>query len=60
MPIQLEKISLSYIQILKTVNTLTPANNLRQSIQMQLSQKQKIFSRFVSVFLKSILKFENF
>ena len=60
MPIQLEKISLSYIQILKTVNTLTAANNLRQSIQMQLSQKQKIFSRFVSVFLKSILKFENF
>ena len=27
---------------------------------MQLSQKQKIYSEFVSGFLKSILKFEHF
>ena len=27
---------------------------------MQLSQKQKIYSEFVSAFLKSILKFEHF
>ena len=33
---------------------------LRQSFQMQLSQKQKTFSRFFSVFLKSRLNFQHF
>ena len=34
-------------------------DNLRQPIQMQLSQKQKVFSEFVSTILKSILKLEH-
>ena len=32
--------------------------NFRQPMQMQLSQKQKLFSKSVSAFFKSILKFE--
>ena len=35
-------------------------DNLTQPIQMQLSQKQKRFSRFFFPFLKSILYFEIF
>ena len=35
-------------------------DNFRQPIQMQLSQKQKTFSQFVSAFLKSIFNFEHF
>ena len=35
-------------------------DNLRQPIQMQLSQKQKIFSQFVAAILKSRLNFEHF
>ena len=35
-------------------------DNLRQPIHMQLSQKQKKNSQFVSAFSKSILKFEHF
>ena len=35
-------------------------DNSRQPIQMQLSQKQKTFSQFVSAFLKSIFNFEHF
>ena len=50
------------------VNTLTAddkyslvnRDNLMQHIQMQLSQKEKKFSEFFSVFLKSRLNFENF
>ena len=50
------------------VNTLTaddmysPLNrdNLRQSIQTLLSQKQKTFSKFLSSFLKCTLNFEHF
>ena len=34
-------------------------DNFRQPIQMQLSQKQKLFSWFISAFFKSILKFEH-
>ena len=34
-------------------------DNLTQPIQIQLSQKQKIFSEFFFVFLKSILNFEH-
>ena len=34
-------------------------DNFRQPIQMQLSQKQKLFSWFISAFFKSILKFER-
>ena len=35
-------------------------DSLSQPIQTQLSQKQKIFSQFVSAFLKSRLNFEHF
>ena len=49
------------------VNTLTANDkysllnryNFRQPIQMHLSQKQKIFSQFVSAFFKFILNFEH-
>ena len=49
------------------VNTLTVdekhyllnRDNLTQPIQMQLSQKQKIFSEFFFRFLKSILNFKQ-
>ena len=34
--------------------------NLRQPIEMQLSQKQKFISQFVSAFLQSTLNFEHF
>ena len=35
-------------------------DNLKQPIQMQLSQKQETFSKLVCAFLKSILNFEHF
>ena len=35
-------------------------DNLRQPIQILLSQKLKTFSEFFSAFLKSTLSFENF
>ena len=49
------------------VNTLTVndkhyllnIDNLTQAIQIQLSQKQKIFSEFFFPFLKSILNFKD-
>ena len=41
-------------------NSLLNTDNLSQPPQMQLSQKQKIYSEFVFAFLKSILKFEHF
>ena len=34
-------------------------DNLTQTIQMQLSQKQKTFSQFFFVLLKSILNFKH-
>ena len=34
--------------------------NLKKPIQMQLSQKQKFISEFVSAFFKSRLNFEHF
>ena len=40
--------------------SLLKRDNLRQPIQMQLTQKQKKFSEFVSAFLKARLNFENF
>ena len=57
------------MQNLKTVfNTLTVddkysllnRSNLKQKIQIHLSQKQKTFSEFLSSFLKSTLSFEHF
>ena len=39
---------------------LVNRENLRQPIQMQLSQKRKTSSEFVSVFFKFILNFEHF
>ena len=46
--------------ILTADDKYSPLNrdNLRQPIQMQLSQKHKTFSAFLSAFLKSILSFE--
>ena len=49
------------------VNTLTVnekhylliRDNLTQTIQMQLSEKQKTFSEFFFAFLKSILNFKH-
>ena len=49
------------------VNTLTVndkhyllnRDNLTQPIQIELSQKQKIFSEFFLAFLKSILNFQH-
>ena len=49
------------------VNTLTAddkhyllnRNNLAQPIQIQLSEKQKIFSEFFLPFLKSLLNFKD-
>ena len=40
--------------------SLRNRDNLRQPFQMQLSQKQEIFSQFVFAFLKSTLNFERF
>ena len=50
------------------VNTLTPddkyflltRDNLIQPIQMELSQKKKLFSQFFFAFSKSTLNFEHF
>ena len=39
--------------------SLLNRDNLRQPIQMQLSQKPKTFSQFVSTFFKCRLSFEN-
>ena len=38
---------------------LLERDNLRQQIQIQLSQKEKIFSEFFFAFLKSILNFKH-
>ena len=40
--------------------SLLYGDNLRQPIQILLSQKQKTFSQFLSPFLKSTLNFEHF
>ena len=40
--------------------SLLNRDNLRQQIQMQLSQKENIFSQFLSAFLKSTLNIEHF
>ena len=40
--------------------SLLNRDNLRQPIQMQLSQKHKTFSQFVAAFLKARLNFEHF
>ena len=40
--------------------SLLNSDNLRQPIQMQLSQKRKIFSQFVSAFLKMQIQFCKF
>ena len=67
--IDLQKVSLSDRQNLKTVSEHTECygkyslfnrGNLTQRIEMQLSQKQKVFSDFFSAFFKSGLNFEHF
>ena len=40
--------------------SLLNRENLTESIQIVLSQKQKTFSEFSSAFLKSTLNFEHF
>ena len=40
--------------------SLLNRDNLRQPIQMQLSQKEKTFCQFESAFSKYIIKFEHF
>ena len=40
-------------------NYLLNSDNLTQSIQIQLSQKQKIFSAFFFAFLKSTVNFKH-
>ena len=40
--------------------SLLNRDNLRQPIQMQLSQKQKTFSKFVKAIVKSKLNFPHF
>ena len=40
--------------------SLLNRDNLRLPIQIQLSQKEKIFSQFVSSFLEARLNFERF
>ena len=67
--IELEKISVTDMKFFRLfVNTLTSddkysllnRDNLRKPIQIQLSQKQKTFSQFISVFFLSRLSFEYF
>ena len=66
--VALKKVSLIIHKILRLfVNTLTVngkhyllnGDNLPEPILMQLSQKQKIFSKFFLAFLKSILNFKH-
>ena len=40
--------------------SLSNRDNLQQPFQMQLSEKQEIFSQFFFAFLKSTLNFEHF
>ena len=40
--------------------SLISRDNWMETIQMQLSQKQKIFSEFFSAFFESALNFEHF
>ena len=66
--VALEKVSLVIYKFLRIFfNTLAvddkhhllKRDNLAQSIQIQLSQKQKYFSEFFLEFLKSILNFKH-
>ena len=68
MEVALEMTVLVIHKILRLlVNTLTAddkhyllnRNNLAQPIQIQLSEKQKIFSEFFLPFLKSVLNFKD-
>ena len=67
--VALEKVSLVIRKILRLfVNTLTAdekdyvlnRDNLTQPIHMQLSDKEKTFSQFIFLFLKTILNFKSF
>ena len=66
--IELEKVSISLIWNLKTVNTLTADNkysrcnvhNFALQVQTPLSQKQKTFCGFYIAFLKCAWKLEHF
>ena len=51
-----------FVNILTTDDnySLLNRNNLRQPIQMQLSQKHATFSQFISAFFKSRLNEEHF
>ena len=66
--IQLQKVYVSSMENLKTVNALTADDkyslvnrgNLMEPIQILLSHKRNSFSQFFSSFLKSTLNFELF
>ena len=66
--IELEKVSISLIWNLKTVNTLIADNkysrcnvhNFAREVQTPLSQKQKDFYRFFIGFLKDAWNLEHF
>ena len=67
--IQLEKVSLIDMEILGLLNNKMAADgeypilnrdNLTISIQMQLSQKQKYFSKFLAAYLKFSWDFKYF
>ena len=54
-----------FSRFLDTLNTcdnysLVSRDNWMQTIQMHLSQKQKVFSQFFSAFFESALNFEHF
>ena len=55
-------VSTGFVNILTADDKHSVLNrdNLRQPIQMHLSKKQKIYSQFVSAFLKARLNFEHF
>ena len=48
-----------YILIVNDKHYLLDRDHLTQRIQIQLSQKQRIFSEFFLTFLKSILNFKH-
>ena len=56
------KILRVFFNPLRSVDKYSVINrdNLTQTIQMQLSQKQKIFSQYILAFSKSSLNFEHF
>ena len=55
----MQKLSVSDMSVVDKYSLLN-RDNLTETIQMQLSQKQKTFSQFLFLCLKSSLNFEHF